>query len=239
MNKLLSAIAIAAIGSMFSWTNAAQAGSLIDFETLPNGALPTDNYQLGLDEAYLINGIKVTFGFDANSDGVTDTPVVLEKMGDDSGSGFIGYDVDTPDPEFADQLGQFFIRQFNTYQHFGTLIINYSSPVTGASGEIWDIDGSDWYQISAFDSDRNLLDTIVSPLGGLHAQPWTFDFSDLVDISQIEISYIGNESLIGLAFNNFGVDQTETEPVPEPLAILGIMLGTSLGMVTLKKKTWN
>ncbi|MDJ1174138.1 PEP-CTERM sorting domain-containing protein [Roseofilum capinflatum] len=254
MNKSLSLVVLATLGSVLGWTNAAPAASLIDFETLPNGELPTDNHPLGLDEAYLIDGIGITFGFDTNGDGVTDTPVVLEKVGNDTVRGFgsqAGWD--TAIPGFEEQLGQFFVRQPSTINDFNSLIINYSSPVTAASGEIWDIDGwlnnTEQYKIEAFDSNREVLATIVSPLGvniagGLDGKPWSFGFSDLSDIRQISISFTGTKKgYFGLAFNNFSptIDQTAPPPtsVPEPLAVLGTLLGTTFGIVTLKKKQFS
>ena len=192
---------------------------VIDFETLPDGSPPSDNLQLGLNNFYTVDGVNVTFGFDTNNDGVVDTPSLFERIGNDVGFGFesTGRGRDLAAEGFEEQLGNFFLRPVSL-GNFGTFIINYNSPipVTIASGEIWDIDGAgsgngEQFEVKAFDSAGNLLDTITSPfyatnsvLNSLDSQPWTFNFSGLSDIEEIHITFVGTKrSGIGLAFNNF------------------------------------
>jgi len=233
--NLLSAVCVCLLVSISSSASAA----IIDFETQPNGSGSTDNTALGLNDAYVIDGVSVTFGFDADNDGVTDTEAIFEQAGDtDTTRGFLN-DVlgqfDTADPGFESQLGNYFLRkQGNINSDFGTFIIDYTSstPVTAASGEIWDIDGGglgdEQYQIQAFDSNNSLLATIISPLGNdltLDGRPFTFGFSGLSGIDQIRIDFISQKSKIGLAFNNFS-PTTTVVPVPAAIWLFGSgMLG--------------
>ena len=210
--------------------------AIIDFETLPSGASSIDNTLLGLNDAYSISGVDVTFGFDTDGDGITDTQGVIEKVGDaDSDGGFLNDTLgqsDTAAPGFESQLGDFFYRT-QTFSGFGTFIIDYTSsaPVTAASGEIWDIDGStnntEQFQIQAFDIGNNLLDTIISPLGNnltLDGKPFTFSFSGLSNIDQIRIEFVGNKTqFIGLAFNNFS--PITAIPVPAALWLFASAVG--------------
>ena len=207
---------------------------IIDFETTPSGASATDNALLELNDAYTVGDVSVTFGFDNDGDGITETRAKFEQTGpSDPERGFEGCPVssfvdDTADPGFETQLGGFFLRQPSPLSAFGKFVIDYSGAgvVDAASGEIWDIDGSsigvEEYRVEAFDGDGTLLGSINSPIGNpggscenpLDGQPWVFQFSGLTEgIDRIEITFIGTKtSGVGLAFNNF--DATG-EAVPE------------------------
>lgn len=151
---------------------------------------------------------------------------------------------------FESQLGNWFLRYADGRTRH-TLVIDYTSvttAVTGASGEIWDIDkrepgstiqGAEQWLVEAFDGSSNSLATDTSPLGlevgdvdSLDARPWRFEFAGLTGgdgngIRQIRISYVGDASLgdtVGLAFNNF----SPTVAIPEPASALLLSLGTVL-----------
>ena len=102
--------------------------------------------------------------------------------------------------------------------------------MTAASGEIWDIDRSEQWLVTAYDSGGSLLDSILSPAGEggfdpLDGQPWTFGFSKLSDISEIQLRYVGGSSTVGLAFDNF-----IPTSVPEPSTVFLLAAG-ALGLI--------
>lgn len=188
---------------------------IIDFEYTANGDIPLDNQLIELSDKFLADGVLVSFGFDTNGNGILDQNAVYEQVsntdkGRDTGFLYSG----TPDQAasgFEQQLGDFFIRQSMPYEPFGVFTILYESdiPVTAASGEIWDIDGhskTEQFLVKAFNGDV-LLEEINSPLGkdkSLNGKPWAFGFSDLANVTKIEITFTGTKQRgIGLAFNNF------------------------------------
>lgn len=244
-----SRLSIASIFFFFVCLESQVLASVIDFETLPNGNISSDDTVLDLNDAYVMDGIGVTFGFDTNNDQIIDTEGILEEVGNDTIDGFFNdslLQLDTAATGFETQLGNFFLRQPVSLNNFGTFIIDFESttPLTAASGEIWDVDGNslntEQYQVDAFNSSNILLDTIISPIGNdltLDGKPWTFDFSALSDIEQIWITFIGTRTTsVGLAFNNFFV-KTDVTSVPEPSTMIGLGLLATLGIGTrLKRK---
>jgi hypothetical protein len=230
--------------------------TLIDFESLPSGANAYDNYVIGLNEVYTINGVDITFGFDSDLDGEVDTSAVIEQsgnkdLGKDTGFVAMRSQKDVAATGFEAQLGDFFLRQHEPYKPFGKFVISYSAngPITGASGEIWDIDGNnrknktEQFLVEAFD-DNGPIESILSPLGvdgRLDGKPWQFDFDNLSQLSRIEISFTGSKTKgIGLAFNNFSPTMTLNQanslaistPVSEPSALNIILLGISLMLIS-------
>lgn len=235
--------------------------ALIDFETTPAGVTPTDDLPLLSTSAYVFPGLSVSFGIDANSDGTVDADAVFEHAGLDPSEppngGFSGSaGTDTADPGFTAQLGNWFLRSPVGGSDFGQLIITYtsSSPVTAASGEIWDIDGTaqvaggpgdtEEYTVRAYDAANNLLATQVSPLGTLTSalapldgQPWVFSFSGLsAGIARITVDFTGSKPAgIGLAFNNF--DPTNAA-VPEPAAAIYVFACVVAGTLRRRGRQW-
>lgn len=229
---------------------------LIDFETTATGLIPTDNGIISLDDTFMADGVSVSFGFDTNGDGEIDSHGVFESVGggkEGGNSGFMSsygsrYDIAATGAESL--LGVFFLRQKNAYQPFGTFHIIYDAlnPVTSASGEIWDIDGhngnTEQFFVEAFHGEDSLA-TIMSPLGkksgrrSLDGKPWAFGFSDLSDITRIEISFTGSKNKgIGLAFNNFSPIEdvsSQTNSVPEPSTLAIFSLGL-LGLVSRRMR---
>jgi hypothetical protein len=237
--------------------NTTSYAALIDFETTPSGGTPADDGVLSALTPYTLGGVQVSFGFDDNSDGIVDTGDAnldgipdgyarFEQAGTFPGETDAGFSgsvaVDTADPGFAGQLGNWFLRSPNPGSDFGQFIITYvstSAPVTAASGEIWDIDGvaqmgiglTEEYTVRAYDAIGNLLATQVSPLGTLptpvaplDGRPWQFSFSGLTaGIDHIIIDFTGTKpGGIGLAFNNF-----YPTSVPEPgcLTLVAMAMG--------------
>lgn len=250
-------VTTALVAAYFTVDTQRVAAALIDFETTPLGVTPTDDQVLPFTSPYTFPGLQVSFGIDSNSDGIVDANPVFEHVGMDPGEppngGFSGSSgPDTADPGFGAQLGQYFLRSHAPGSDFGKLVISYLSsfPVTAASGEIWDIDGTftpgttnpfdtEEYTVTAYDPANNLLATQVSPLGTLNSafapldgQPWTFSFSGLsAGISRIEVDFTGSKAAgIGLAFNNFN----PTGVVPEPSTLLLAVAAAALA--TLRRK---
>ncbi len=237
-------------GILFLVALSAKAG-IIDFEETALGGLPADNSTVEFSDAFIADSVSVRFGFDSNSDGTLDTKAVFEEVGniDTSGdTGFFGFgsDKDTAAPGFTLQLGSFFLRQNDPYQPFGifTILYDADNPVTEASGEIWDIDGgnrTERFLVEAFDG-ATLLDSIESPLGTdstLDGKPWVFGFSNLSNITKIEITFTGSKTGgIGLAFNNFSPieDISPVVDIPEPSTISSIFLALTLMVLHGKHK---
>ncbi|MEM6484981.1 MAG: hypothetical protein AAF662_08360 [Pseudomonadota bacterium] len=218
-------------------------GGIIDFETTAAGVTPIDNQVVGFADKFRADGVSVRFGFDSNGDGNWDTKAVFEEVGNrdrnkDTGFWGIGGAKDIAAPGYEDQLGKYFLRQREPYKPFGTFTILYDAdnPVTAASGEIWDIDGTghrtrktEQFLVQAFNGNA-LLDEIYSPLGTdleLDGKPWLFGFDGLSDIERIEISFTGSKtSGIGLAFNNFSpIQNVENAAVPIPATAALLTLG--------------
>ncbi len=224
---------------------------IIDFETTALGGLPTDNSSIAFTDTFMADSVSVRFGFDSNFDGVLDTMAAFEEVGNIepvNETGFWGFGAakDTAAPGFTSQLGSFFLRQSDPYQPFGVFTILYDAdnPVTEASGEIWDIDGgnrTERFLVEAFDG-ATLLDSIESPLGTdstLDGKPWVFGFSNLSNITKIEITFTGSKTGgIGLAFNNFSPieDISPVVDIPEPSTISSIFLALTLMMLHGKHK---
>ncbi|GLX84331.1 hypothetical protein tloyanaT_05830 [Thalassotalea loyana] len=243
-SKLMSIFA--AVGFSVS----SQAG-IINFES--NGACysVSDNQVIPLTQSFTVGETSVRFGFDTDEDGVIDANAVYEQAGNnDQKTGFISKaGKDQAASGYESQLGNFFLRQANAYKPFGVFSILYDSdqPVTGASGEIWDIDGgknkTEQFLVKAFNHNQ-LLASILSPIGNnsqLDGKPWAFGFSGLSDITRIDISFVGSKTKgIGLAFDNFSPIQNASAlssvSVPEPASILMLSLGIiGLGLRKLRQ----
>jgi len=210
------------------------SAQVITFETTPAGVASADDYSLGLADAYAVGALNITFGFDGDLDGIPETPAILEQIGADVTDGFLGCNGrDMASTGYAAQLGNFFLRGAPGAD-FGLLVITYAGgAVSGASGEIWDIDGvangTEQYRLRAYDAGGTLLAVIDSPLSTqesgclnteLDGRPWTFSFAGVPGIARITIDFIGTKTNgIGLAFNNFNA--TGDQPVPVSAASWG------------------
>jgi hypothetical protein len=225
----------------FALISRAAPAAVIDFENTPAGIVPLDDGLLPVLSTYNSSGVQISFGFDLDSNGSVESDARFEKTGTYPGEGFnIGFSgssgTDTPDPLVALQMKSWFLRSPNPGMPIGRFVIQYTSSltVTGASGEIWDIDGNvslgvtEQYAVSAYDVGNNLLATLISPLGvldtpiaPLDGQPWTFAFSGLsAGIDHIVITFIGTKTMgIGLAFDNFN---PVAVPEPASASLLGV-----------------
>ncbi|MEC4891858.1 MAG: PEP-CTERM sorting domain-containing protein [Oscillatoria sp. PMC 1051.18] len=236
------------------------SAQFIDFEAidgiLPDGSTALDDLKI-TDQ---FSSLGVTFGIDANLDGIADLrkSPVLEAVGysnKDPKSGFANAHLGQPDvpaPSFESRLGNFFLRGGELYRKKNkknlNLLISYDSPTSGASGEIWDIDGSiygtEQWRIEALGQDLSVIDYVLSPKGTtpltLDAKPWLWAFDrDTEDISAIRFNFVGTKpgSNVGLAFDNFSVRSVEnSEKVPEPTSVLSLLAFGTFGTMLLKRK---
>jgi hypothetical protein len=229
----------------------AVAQPVIDFEVVPGGA-PAD--QLAIDSQYLAD-FGVSFSLEAGG-----TPF-LEAVGtSDSGHGFWNAAFSTYDIEatgFAGQLGDYFLR-FGTTTFSPTpgpvLVIDYATPVSAASAEIWDVDaassgtnGYEQWTVTARDAVGGTLETIVSPMGidestapSLNGKPWLWSFSrPSADIHSITLQFTGTASVVGLAFDNFSPSDPAGQAVPMPwlaaLALVPALVGAAA--VALRRRS--
>lgn len=221
---------------------ATSAAAVINFETTPAGALPTDN--LVLSTPYSITGGgTVQFYFDDNGNnsydpGIDDDPI-FERVGQEGSDAYtssISGSADTAAPGFAPQLGFFFLRHPLPFSLPPSFVIDYntSQTITGLSGEIWDIDGSslsntEQWLVEVLDGSSNVLATQLSPLGSSTAMdslPWTFAFSGLpTGVDKVRLTFVGSKTTgIGLAFNNF----SPTVAIPEPSLLVLTSCGVGL-----------
>lgn len=234
----------------------AQAGSFINFETVPNSSA-SDNLSISNQ----FSSMGVHFGIDNNFDGIADTGLFpqLEKVGTTSGdtiSGFVngGKGNDVAEVGYEDRLGDYFLRTAGLGGDGGALLITYDKGTKAASGELWDIDGnnngarSEQWAVQLLGKNNMILDTIISPEGTnsnnnkaggeLDGKPWLFAFDrEEADVYGIRFKFTGNSdaSKVGLAFDNFSARSVET--VPEPASIIGMLVfGVMGGSSILKKK---
>lgn len=140
---------------------------VLDFECL-EGDTPVD--QSSIHRQYEPD-FGVIFQLDADGDGFPDTGAepLLEASGIADGAAFedsgftndaLGVD-DTAAAGFESRLGSFFLRLDRSGPP-RDLFVLFSQPVTGASGQIWDIDddvtGSEQWRVEAFDASWFLFD---------------------------------------------------------------------------------
>ncbi len=194
------------------------SGQVLDFETTPSGAVPVDDQPLPRSTPYVVDGIEVRIGFDSTGDGIADTDALFEAVGDD---GTDGYNVcfqenDTARAGLDAQLGSFFLRWVDPVQSLAALppplVIDYNLPVQAFSGEIWDLDSFTTFErwhIVAYNGSGDVVADLTSPVtepgcsgNTFDGEPWIFSVA-AVDIRKIIITFDGDASSVGLAFNNF------------------------------------
>lgn len=142
------------------------------------------------------------------------------------------------DEAFSGDLGNYLIKAGNgnlsySRSEYFKLSIDYIDPTTAASGELWDIDGPEQYQVTALDANGSAIATVTSPIGGLNAEPWAFSFDvgdSGVEIAQLDVEFIGNGTLRGFAFDNFNATEANpnvatTHAAPMPMSVQVGMIG--------------
>jgi hypothetical protein len=248
MMKRFKHVAAALVGivAICGGGTAAQAASLIDFETAPIGI--SDNFNLSGVQFDTDFGY-VTFGIDNNGDGLADAgkSAYLEAIGGTK-SDTAGFLTDTRKQHDLDidpnsDLGNYFLRTAGLGGDGGSLLITYDDGQGGgmtaaAQGELWDIDGnrsqgSEQWLVEALGVDYSVLESILSPEGtkndasSLDGKAWTWGFNrNQNEIKAIRISFVGTKDAagVGIAFDNFRADHvTNTADVPEPASLLSFL----------------
>ena len=188
----------------------------IDFETDKDGATPTDDAAITAQTyAYTHQDLTITFEGNYVDDNVGNSNLAFEDYGYSatnssasselkSGYNFAtsaqpGYPSSFPSgPDsiasgYESQAGDFFMRSGAPINIIRIANSASGSPVSGASGEIWDIDGdfggagvSEAYNVYAYSisgSDYTLLAKQLSSDGGTQGDstPWSWSFSGLTD----------------------------------------------------------
>ena len=222
--------------------------SIINFEpdsfgNLPDGSAAVDNGAI-LDQYEAAFGVR--FGLDSDKDLVRDagTAPVLERVGAaDAVNGFRNDPLDAWDvaePGLEAELGDWFLRTDGLAGDLASLLIEYTAGGTfEASGQIWDIDGSnpsatEQWLVTAYDASGNPVDSMLSPLGDdnsaavpTESAPWTWSFDVMPDgpaIEAILIEFVGSKTNnVGLAFDNFAPRVVPT-PGSAALAAMGLAL---------------
>ena len=188
---------------MLATTIASAQTDLIDFETLPGGAMPVEG--MAISNQFLASH-GVSFAL------TNGTFPLIAKRGGTNIPAFTG--ANGPNMPAANQaVGDYFITEPYAAGLPPPLVITYSQEVSNASGVIIDIDGTsnhvanEAWLLLARDINGGLLATdqltVASPNAGDGlATPWSF--RGVPGIRSIHVIYNGNKTNgIGLAFDNF------------------------------------
>ncbi len=227
---------------------------LLSFNYCHGGGLDfEDAASFGGDDALISPDYFASKGFSisviagSSEKKATEVPFAFESIGMDGTDVFQSRHTSTKDTALSGELGNYFLKAgtndfaYKNAKYF-KLSIDYSSLSTAASGEIWDIDGPEQYQVVAYDSNGNTLTTLESPRGGLDGEPWRFsvdiDPKTGKTIDRIEIESIGQGNIRGFAFDNFDGFSTAassvspvTHATPLPTSLPLIVAGMTAFMV--------
>lgn len=224
-------------------------GEVIDFENAT---------EYGGDDAAITNsylsqyGLQMTTwaGADKASAGLRDA--TFEQVGNGDGGDAFNYTDNSGNLVYGGgngggSLGDYYLAvgtTSNINELYNTgyvrMQFDYDSAVTGASGEIWDLDenryGTEQFTVTAYDANGAVVAGLTSPdvsydddLDGL---PWSWSLSG-DDITQVVMEFVGTRTnYLGLAFDNFDYNSSNgsatatshAAPVPGafPLGLLGL-----------------
>lgn len=217
-----------ATASLFVLAVGSAQAALLNFE---DEGYTGDLVDLGTTEVFA--GFDVTFS-SANG-------LFAVKTGGPT-NGFVPDDMTKPEGQF----GEYFLSS-----DFGTktsLSISYGTPVSAASFDVADIDGSgndlEVFDFVARDAGGNVLASRTvkgnDPLAG-NAIVTRIGFSGLSGlIASIDITGTteGNTRKIGIAFDNFETTVDTTTPIPLPAGLpLAAAAFGALGLIRARRKT--
>lgn len=242
------------IRNLFNWRSALLALALscypalsmattITFETLPDGTTPVDNAEL--TASYVDGPTIVTFGFDTNADLSIDVNARFERRGTDPIYAYVTDTQDDLDKTATGEGGDWILRNpqgsepgaLNLLDN--AFLVKYSGALaTSVSGQIWDVDAGEQYNIEAFDVSNLLVASVLSPVGPdgccggpADGLPFTFAFTNLgTPIAALRITQIQGDRAAGFAFDNFS-----TTPVPEPSSGLLFLGGIAVLVFRLRR----
>jgi len=203
------------------------SAATIDFETIPGGT-PSDG--LSISTQFLASE-GVSFSLEGGGN------PVLAQVGDPR-TAFQGYNLLPDQPAPGTNAGQFFLTDDGVVGAPPlALLIDYSSPVSAASGIILDIDGTEEWTIEALDDSGGLLSSLIlgpnNTLDG-SATVWSFNLGSSA-IKRIRFEYTGDQNVVGLAFDNFS--PSSAVPIPPALWLFGSGLLGLIGISRHKKSS--
>ena len=186
-------------------TSVAAQTNLIDFETLPGGASPSEGMAIS-NQFWTTHGVSFVY-----TNGTF--PVVAMDRGTRTYAFLNNSNFLTNAVAPLQGTGRFFLTDPDTTNHTKPppLIISYRDAVSNASGVMIDIDGGPNKTYEAWDLTAS--DAGGQPLGTIHmrtnspnagdatAAPWSF--RSVQGIRSIRIDYVGSKERVGLAFDNF------------------------------------
>jgi hypothetical protein len=221
--KGFGASALVAVAALVSSTDA--RASFITFDTVPGFGTPTDGMSIGSQYAALTG---MTFSLEGGG-----TPLIAGEG--EPRTAFQGYGGVADQMAPGQLVGPWFLTDDGIVGMTApTLDISYSSANSHVGGDILDIDGTEAWQIQAYNSSNSLLDSILitsssSGTGDGIATSWAFNHL-LADISLVKIVYAGGyEHGIGVGYDNFWTqnppDLTPGVSTPEPASLTMLVTG--------------
>ena len=223
-----------------TWLFVASAtAGLVDFE---NASLHGGDDAVITDSYLAAYGMSITTLVGKKASSATEVQLSFEAVGREETDAFwtnsSGRDI-----ALSDSLGSFFMkvgtegREYKSSKYL-KMSINFDETTTAASGQVWDIDGPQQYQVTAFDANDAAVASLESPIGGLDAAPWNWsvEVDGGVSISKVEIESIGNGTLGDFAFDNLNFGQADAgttghnAPLPAafPVGIVGLMAAAAM-----------
>ncbi|MEM1428060.1 MAG: hypothetical protein AAGG09_01235 [Pseudomonadota bacterium] len=205
--------------------------ALIDFETLPDGSIPT--------EGFVTQPLEYEFGTGPEANKLTftsDSGIGIAEVG---GPTFGFFPFDTPAP--SDAFGDFFLT--TALSQVSDLTITYETAITALNFDLGDVDRNradstvEEFTVIFRDEGGNALETFFidgnDPLAGDQSVVNVSFESTEANIKSvfIEGTTAGGTRLIGIAFDNFDPDDPAPPPViplPGTLPLAAAGLGALL-----------
>jgi len=209
MNKFKDFINVFAIVFFFNPLYCYSSGT-IDFETFPDETLMEDRMEIH-DQFKNTHGVIFSLSNGGNPK--------LAKVGPPR-TAFEGYQLEADNPAPNQNVGQHFLTyDKEESEPAGDLIITYVNPVKSATGVIIDIDGSEKWEIIAYDTDGNKIKQVSLQAGDENtgegiASQWSLDVeSDSIKSIKISGTLNQSSSALGLAFDNFSPSSSSFAPI--------------------------
>lgn len=243
VKTFINLLCVMLVASLFCLPTVGSAGTLT-FETRPDSTAPTDNEEL--TSSYIDASTSVTFGFDINNDLSIDVNARFEKRGTDPTYAYVTDTDDDLDKTGTGEGGAWVLRNPRDAEPNALNLLNsaflikYSGTLSAnVSGQIWDIDAGEQYNIEAFNEFNTFLFSTLTPVGPgtccggpADGLPFTFSFTNAITpVATIRITQIQGDRAAGFAFDNFS-----TTEVPEPSSVMLILGGIAVLAVRLKRR---
>lgn len=208
---------------------------------------------LGGDDAAISSDYLASQGYSftavagTSASTATSSGFAFEAVGQDGTDAFWTSTAPNRDNAVAGDMGNYFAKSDQGPTDYFKLTVDYAELSTSVSGEIWDIDNNDRFQVTAFDASGNQIQTLTTPeTSWLDARPWAFSIDADPNSGQL-IDRIEIESVAGYSAGAFGLDNfsytpstasTHAAPLPGalPLAFAGF---TAMVASRRRKKTDN